>query len=109
MFFEKHVKNIQKLCRGKTRLSIPNLLSLVFFISGIIFLALGTLNQEIKNWFWPTLSIRNWFWNICFSRFHLDFITTISLMFGLASKFYSDDLNIHNEDMNQTNKKTSVK
>jgi len=44
-----------------------------------------------------------------FLGFAYIFIATILLMFGFASKFSSDELSIQNEDINQTNKKTSVK
>jgi len=86
-----------------------HLLPLVFFISGIVFFSLGILTGEIE------IGIVLIFPFIVGSGIHAFlgfisiFIAIILFMIGFVSKFSSDDLNVHKKDINQTNKKTSVK
>ena len=48
MFFEKYVKDIQKLCRRKKVMNRALQLSFVFFISGALFFLFSVLIGEIE-------------------------------------------------------------
>ena len=87
----------------------PHLLSLTFFISGIVFFSLGMLTGEIEIGVVLIFPFIVGSGVYAFLGFISMFIAIILFMIGFVSKFSSDDLSVHKKDTNQTNKKTSVK
>lgn len=86
-----------------------HLLSLVFFISGIVFFSLGILTKEMEIGVVLIFPFMVGSGIYALLGFISIFIAIILFMIGFSSNFSSDDLNVRKKDINQTNKKTSVK